>query len=72
MLARCENLQRFASIAQFSMHWGWQCAIPNELPDARPGDAPKAALLGLGGGVHAFFCLNSSFQCVGKRVAWIQ
>ena len=57
---------------------GFQCIgggsvpPPNELPDAGPGDALKGALPGLGGGVHAFFCLVSGLQCVGKRVAWIQ
>ena len=56
----------------FSMHQGWQCIDPNELPDAGLGNAPKAALLGLGKGMHAFFYLISSLQCVGKRVAWIQ
>ena len=54
------------------MHRGRQCTAPNELPDAGPGDALKGALPGVGGGVNAFFCLVSSLQCVGKRVAWIQ
>ena len=39
------------------MHRGWQCTGPNELLDARLGDALKGALPGLGGGVHAFFVL---------------
>ena len=45
---------------------------PNELLDVGPSDVPKGASLGLGGGVHAFFCLVSGLQCVGKPVAWIQ
>ena len=46
------------------MHWGWQSAAPNELPDARQGDAPKGALLGLDGGVNAFFCIVPCWQGV--------
>ena len=42
---------------------------PNELPNAGPGDAPKGALLGLGGGVNAFFCVVSCWQCVKNRKA---
>ena len=71
----------FACNAQFSMHWGRQCAAPNGLPHAGPGDAPKGASPGLGGGADAFFvsvvlcwqnvkiceCLLAmpSFQCIG-------
>ena len=54
------------------MHWWQQCAAPTELPDAGPGDAVKVTSPGLGGGVHAFFCLVSGLHCVGKCVAWIQ
>ena len=54
------------------MHWGRQCAAPNELPDTGLGDAPKGASPGLGGGMHAFSCLVFGLQCVGKCVAWIQ
>ena len=54
------------------MHWGWQCTAPNELLDTGPGDAPKGTSPRLGGGVHAFFCLVSGLQCMGKCVAWIQ
>ena len=43
-----------------------------QLPNAGPGDTPKAASPGLGGGLHAFFCVVSCLQFVGKRVAWIQ
>ena len=45
---------------------------PNELPHVGLGDAPKGTSPGLGRGVHAFFCLVSGLQCVGKCVAWIQ
>ena len=31
----------FAWNAQFSMHWGRQCAAPNALPDAGPGGAER-------------------------------
>ena len=70
----------FACNAQFSMHWGRQCAAPNALPDAWPGSAPKGASPGLGGGAESFFsvvlcwqnvkmceCLlaTPSFQCIG-------
>ena len=62
------------------MHWGWQCAAPDALPDAGPGGAPKDALPGLCGGAESFFsvvlcwqnvkiceCLlaTPSFQCIG-------
>ena len=43
----------FACNAQFSMHWGRQCASPDALPDAGPGDAPN---------------LFSLSYCVGKRL----
>ena len=45
--------------AQFSMHWGWQCAAPNPLPDAGPGNVPKGASPGLGGGanVNSLCCI---------------
>ena len=46
------------------MHWGCQCAAPNELLDVGPGDAPEGALLGLGGGVNAFYCVVSCWQSV--------
>ena len=70
----------FACNAQFSMHWGRQCAAPDALPDAGPGGAPKGASPGLGGGAESFFsvvlcwqnvkmceCLlaTPSFQCIG-------
>ena len=34
------------------------------MTDAGPDDAPKGALFGLDGGVHAFFCIVSCWQCV--------
>ena len=49
------------------MHWGRQCAAPIELPDAGLGNAPKGELLGLGGGVNAFFCVVSCWQSVKIR-----
>ena len=70
----------FACNAQFSMHWGWQCAAPDALPDAGLGAAPKGASPGLGGGAESFFsivlcwqnvkmcgCLlaTPNFQCIG-------
>ena len=70
----------FACNAQFSMHWGRQCASPYALPDARPGGAPKGTSPGLGGGADSLFsivlcCQNDkfcefllampSFQCIG-------
>ena len=45
----------FACNAQFSMHWGRQCAAPNALPDAGPGGAPKGVSSGLGGGAESCF-----------------
>ena len=62
----------FAWNAQFSMHWGRQCAAPDALPDAGPGGAPKGASPGLGGGLNAIFCLVSGASCVGKRVAGVK
>ena len=55
----------FACNAQFSMHWGRQCATPDALPDAGSGDAPKGASPGHGGGVIANFLV--SFR-VGKML----
>ena len=49
---------------QFSLHGGRQCTAPNELPNAGLGDAPKRRLSSLGGGVHAFSCVVSCWQCV--------
>ena len=43
--------------AQFSLHWGRCCTAPNELPNAGPGDAPKGASPGLGGGQRLPLCL---------------
>ena len=69
----------FGCNAQFSMHWGRQCAAPDALPDAGPGGAPKGVSSGLGGGAESFFsvvlcwqnvkmceCLlaTPSFQCI--------
>ena len=62
----------FAWNAQFSMHRGWQCAVPNALPDAGPGDAPKGASPSLGGGLNAIFCLVSGASSVGKCVAGVK
>ena len=45
----------FAWNAQFSVHWGWQCATPNQLPDAGTGGTPKSVSLGLGGGANVKF-----------------
>ena len=64
MLPGCENPQRFALIARFSMHWGQQCAAPNELLDAGPGNAPKGASPGIGIGVHECFFLVFGLQCL--------
>ena len=33
--AACENPQRFAENLRISMHWGWKCPAPTELPHAR-------------------------------------
>ena len=70
----------FACNAQFSMRWERQCAAPNGLPHAGPGEAPKGASPGLGGGAKSFFsvilCSQNvkiseyllampSFQCIG-------
>ena len=54
------------------MHWGWQCATPNQLLDAGPGGASKGASPGLGGHLNAIFCLVSGASCVGKRVARVK
>ena len=54
------------------MHWGRQCAAPNQLLDAGPGGAPKGASPSLGGGLNAIFCLVSDASCVGKRVAGVK
>ena len=62
----------FACNAQFSMHWGWQCAAPDALPDAGLGGAPKGVSSGLGGGLNAIFCLVSGASSVGKRVAGVK
>ena len=62
----------FVCNAQFSMHWGRQCAAPDALPDAWPGGAPKGVSLGLGGGLNAIFCLVLGASCVGKRVAGVE
>ena len=55
MLPKCENPQMFAENVWFSIHWGWKCAVPTDLLHGGLGNAPKGALLGLGGGVNAFF-----------------
>ena len=70
----------FACNAQFSMHRGRQCAAPDALPDAGPGDTLKGASPGLGGGADPFLCVvlcwqnvkicesllvTPSFQCIG-------
>ena len=62
----------FAWNAQFSMHWGRQCAAPNQLPDAGPGGAPRGASPGLGRGLNAIFCLVLGASCVGKCVAGVK
>ena len=49
------------------MHCGRQCATPNELLNAEPGDTLKGVLLGLGGGVNAFLCIVSFWQNVKNR-----
>ena len=54
------------------MHRGWQCAVPNALPDAGPGGAPKGTLPGLGGGLNEIFYLVFGASCVGKRVAGVK
>ena len=62
----------FGCNAQFSMHWGRQCAGPNGLPDAGPGGAPKGASPGLGGGLNAIFCLVSDASSVGECVVGVK
>jgi hypothetical protein len=62
----------FACNAQFSMHWGRQCAAPNQLPDAGPGSVPKRASLGLGGGLNAIFYLVLGASCLGKYVVGVK
>ena len=57
---------------QFSLHWGWQCTVPNELPNVGPGDAPKGALHGLGRGVDTFICAVSCWQCVKNRKGLVE
>ena len=37
------------------MHWGWQCAAPDALPDVGLGGVPKGASSGLGGGADSLF-----------------
>ena len=49
------------------MHWGRKCTAPTELPHAGPGDAPKGASPGLGGGMNAFFCSVLCWQGVKIR-----
>ena len=51
---------------------GAAVCCPNQLPDAGPGGAPKAASPGLGGGLNAIFCLVSGASSVGKRVAGVK
>ena len=46
------------------MHWGWQCAAPNHLPDAGLGGVLKGALPGLGKGANVIFCTISCWQNV--------
>ena len=47
-----------------SMHWGWQYAAPNHLPDAGSGGAPKGASPGLGGGANVkFLCCIVLAKC---------
>ena len=72
MFVGCENLRRFAENAWFSMHQGWQCAAPNQLPDVGPGSTPKGVSPGLGGGLNAIFCLVLGASCVGKCVAGVK
>ena len=54
------------------MHRGRKCTGSNELPDARPDDAPKGTSPGLGGGVNAFFCIVSCWQGVKIRKGWLK
>ena len=54
------------------MHRGRQCAAPHELPDARPGGAPKCTLPGLGGGLNAISSLVSGASSMGKCVAGVK
>ena len=66
------------------MHWGRQCAAPNQLPDAGLGGAPKGVLPGLGRGAESFFSVvlcwqnfkiceyllaTPSFQCIRGQCA---
>ena len=46
------------------MHWGWRCTNPNELSNARLGDALKDAMPSFDGGGHGCFCVVSSWTCV--------
>ena len=52
--------------AQFSLHWGRCCTAPNELPNAGPGDVPKGASPGLGGGLNGCFCAVCACNSVKK------
>ena len=46
------------------MHWRWQCAASNHLPDAGPGGAPKGALPSIDEGLNAIFCVVFCCQSV--------
>ena len=67
-----KNRKGLIKLRCFHCIGGWQCTAPNELPNGGPGATLKSALPSLGEGVHAFFCVVSILQCVGKHVVWIQ
>ena len=44
-----------------------KCLVSSLPPDAGPANALKGTSPSLGGGMHYFFCMISSLQCVGKK-----
>ena len=62
----CEKNAMHWFNAQFSLHWGRCCTAPNELPNAGPGDVPKGASPGLGGGFNGCFCAVCACNSVKK------
>ena len=60
----CEKTAMHLYNAQFCLHWGRCSTAPSGLLNAGPGDAPKGASPGLGGGLKGCFCVVSSCNCV--------
>ena len=54
----------FLEMRGFQCIGGGSAPPPPELPDARPGDAPKGTSPGLGARINAFFCGVSRLQLV--------